>query len=192
MACHATWAIGASQSGSNEVPACPAIAQIESAPDIDTLRQMLKALPTDMVNDDLGTNRCDPPLNSIMAMKRAAPLCRILGVDTSAIALAYVPIAQPVRAPVPAVFTYMLPYTDDAYQSIVAHLREAGFERVEHDPYPELTFRKKFPSWEANDFYRHGEVYARLLRDTDFKHFTVEIGGAATIRLISKDLNSCN
>ncbi|GAB2895425.1 hypothetical protein GCM10027093_33680 [Paraburkholderia jirisanensis] len=64
-ACHGTWAIGASQSGSNEVPACPAIGQIESAPDIDTLRQMLKALPTDMVNDDLGTDPCCNVLASI-------------------------------------------------------------------------------------------------------------------------------
>ncbi|WP_175948101.1 hypothetical protein [Burkholderia pyrrocinia] len=160
--------------------------------DISTFQQLLRALHADLVNDMPNNDACDPPLNMTMAMNRATPLCKVMGVDTSAIFLGYTPGEQTVKATVPALLGYFLPYTDEAYQSIVAHLREGGFERVEEDPYPHLTFRKKSRSWESNDFYRRGNVYAHLSRDTDFKHFTVAIGSAATVRLMSRDLNSCN
>ena len=191
ITCHSTWASDDSLSGSNPVPACPAIAELEHAPNIDTLQHLLKALHADLVKDMPNDDACDPPLNMTAAMNQATPLCEVMGVNTSAIFLGYTPSEQTIKAPVPAVISYALPYTDDAYQSIITHLRKEGFERVEHDPYPDLTFRKKSPPWEINDFYRRGELYVDLRRDTDFKHFTVAIGSAATIRLMSRDLHSC-
>jgi hypothetical protein len=192
IACDSTLALVGSRADSNPVPACPAVAQLEDAKDIGALQQMVNALHADVMKDVPDNDACDPPLHSTMAMKVAAPLCEIMGVGTTAIFLADTPTDQPAKASAHASIGYMLPYTDDAYQSVVAHLREAGFERVARNPYPELTFRAKFPSWEIDDFYQRGELYAHLLRDTDFKHFTVTIGSAATIRLMSRDLNSCH
>ena len=113
-------------------------------------------------------------------------------VDAPAISLAYFSTSKPTNASAAASISYLLPYTDDADQSVAAHLREAGFERVERPPYPELTTRKTFPSWEANDFYQRGEVYAHLSRDTEFKHFMMSIGSAMTLKLLSRDMDACD
>lgn len=192
ITCHSTWALDGSRSGINPFPACPAIAEFEGAPNIDTLQQLLEGLHAELVNDMPNNDACDPPLNMTMAMNPTAPLCEVMGVDTSAIFLGYTPNKQTVKPSASALIGYMLPYEDDAYRSIVSHLRKAGFERVDKDPYPKLTFRKKTPSWEINDFYQRGDLYVHLVRDTDFKHFTAAIGSAAAIRLMSRNLNSCD
>jgi hypothetical protein len=191
ITCHTTWAFANPESASAQPPACPAVAEIDSATDIGTVQQMLQTLRPDLLNDESDSDKCDPGTHTTMAMKRAAPLCRVMGVDTSAVFLFYKPTAQAVTSSKSAAMLYFLPYGDETYQSVVAHLQAAGFVRVDSDPYPDLTFRKKSPSWEINDFYRRGEVYVELTRDTDFKKFTAAIGRAATIRVLSRDLNSC-
>lgn len=191
VACSATSAADDSQSVSSAMPACPVIDQLERASVTRALEQQVKALNPDLMSD-LPKDTCDPPLNMTMAMNRAGPLCAVMGVETPAVALAYTPAKQFETASVPAAISYMPPYTEDAYQSIVTRLRQAGFDRVVSNPYPDLTFRKKAPVWEINDFYRRGEIYAHLSRDTDFKKLTLGIGSVAAIRLMTRNLNTCD
>ncbi|MEJ8799219.1 hypothetical protein WKR88_23340 [Trinickia caryophylli] len=187
VAPQATWASGGFSN--SLVAVCPGVTELAGGADIDALIQAVKGLPADVVSDEPRNDNCEPPSLMTMAMSRAAPLCRAMGVETAAVFLAH---SELPNAPPLAVIGYMLPYGDDSYRSVVTHLQHDGFVRVDGDPYPELTFRKKRPSWELDDFYRRGELYVSLQRDTDFKHFTVAVGSAAAIRLMSRDVNTCH
>jgi hypothetical protein len=67
-----------------QVAASLAVAEIDGAIDIGIARQMLRALHPDLMNDSIDRDKCEPALHVTMVMNRAAPLCEIMGVNTSA------------------------------------------------------------------------------------------------------------